>query len=94
MISTVAMIRLGYVSGNHMTNMKTSNEKLQYRAVRILMDEAKIDEVTATKLMENAGGDLRVALVMHRANADLRSAQTALERSSYVVDAAVSALEK
>jgi N-acetylmuramic acid 6-phosphate etherase len=40
MVSTVAMIRLGYVSGNHMTNMKASNEKLQDRAVRILMDEA------------------------------------------------------
>src|SRR5688500_5366120 len=39
MISTVAMVRLGYVKGNHMTNMKASNEKLQDRAVRILMDE-------------------------------------------------------
>jgi len=94
MISTVAMIRLGYVSGNHMTNMKASNEKLQDRAVRILMDEAAIDEAAAMKLMEDAGGDLRVALVMHRTSTDVRAAQTALEMSSYVVDAAVSALMK
>jgi len=94
MISTVAMIRLGYVSGNHMTNMKASNEKLQDRAVRILMDEAAIDEAAAMKLMEDAGGDLRVALVMHRTSTDVRAAQTALEMSSYVVEAAVSALMK
>ena len=58
MISTVAMIRLGYVHGNRMTNMKASNEKLQDRAVRILMDETKVRESDAVKLMKDAGGDL------------------------------------
>ena len=92
MISTVAMIRLGYVSGNRMTNMKASNEKLQDRAVRILMDEAKIDERIATKLMEEAGGDLRVALVMAKANVDVQDARNALSTKAYVVEEAVLAL--
>lgn len=35
MISTVAMIRLGYVKGNLMTHLKPSNEKLRDRAERI-----------------------------------------------------------
>lgn len=35
MISTVAMIRLGYVKGNLMTNLKPSNEKLRDREHRI-----------------------------------------------------------
>src|SRR5688572_15037606 len=52
MISTVSMIRLGYVCGNRMSNMKASNAKLHDRAVRILIEEAKLDESTATKLME------------------------------------------
>ncbi len=44
MISTVAMIRLGYVSGNRMTNVRAGNEKLKDRAVRILMTETGIDD--------------------------------------------------
>src|SRR5438067_1017482 len=41
MISTVAMIRLGYVKGNRMTNVKSSNAKLKERGVRILMEETR-----------------------------------------------------
>jgi N-acetylmuramic acid 6-phosphate etherase len=93
MISTVAMIRLGYVHGNHMTNMKASNEKLQDRAVRILMDESGLDEAAAAKLMEEAGGDLRVALVMRKANVGHDDAKSALIDSDYIVEKAVRKFE-
>jgi len=93
MISTVAMIRLGYVSGNRMTNMKASNEKLQDRAVRILMNETGIDEAWATKLMEEAGGDLRVALVMSKANVDVEDARNALASRQFVVEEAIRQFE-
>ena len=43
-ISTVTMIRLGYVKGNRMTNVRASNEKLRDRAVRILMTETGIED--------------------------------------------------
>ena len=89
MISTVAMIRLGYVRGNRMTNMKASNEKLQDRAVRILKDEAGLDEESASRLMKDAGGDLRVALVMHKGNVDQDVAQSALAETNFVVEEAV-----
>lgn len=89
MISTVAMIRLGYVRGNRMTNMKASNEKLQDRAIRILMDEAGLEESAAAKLMEDAGGDLRIALVMHKARVGVEKAESALAEKNYVVDEAV-----
>lgn len=52
MISTVAMIRLGYVHGNRMTNVRASNEKLKDRAVRILMAETGIDEKAALHLLQ------------------------------------------
>ena len=42
--------------------------------------------------MEEADGDLRVALVMHRAKADVETALDALKKSSFVVEAAVSEL--
>lgn len=93
MISTVAMIRLGYVKGNHMTNMKASNEKLQDRAVRILMDEAGLDEPAAAKLIGEAGGDLRTALVMHRANVDAEKAESALSESDFIVERAITSLK-
>ncbi len=93
MISTVAMIRLGYVSGNRMTNMKASNEKLQDRAVRILMDEADIEEAVATKLMEDAAGDLRVALVMQRSASNAIAARSSLEKNQFVIDEAIADLK-
>jgi N-acetylmuramic acid 6-phosphate etherase len=93
MISTVAMIRLGYVRGNRMTNMKASNEKLQDRAVRILMEEVGIEETEAAAMMEKAGGDLRVALVMHKANVGCDEANSALIDCGCVVEKAVRKFE-
>src|SRR5688572_21647338 len=92
MISTAAMIRLGYVKGNRMTNMKPANEKLKERSVRILMAETHLDESAAEKLMADAGEDLRVALVMNAAKLDPASARESLERNEWVVERAVAKL--
>jgi N-acetylmuramic acid 6-phosphate etherase len=64
MLSTMTMIRLGHVSGNRMSNMKTSNRKLRERAVGILQTECGIDEATARTALEAAGWDLQIALRM------------------------------
>jgi N-acetylmuramic acid 6-phosphate etherase len=93
MISTVAMIRLGYVKGNRMTNMKTSNEKLRDRGLRILMAETGLERSEASTVLEEADYDLRVALVMHRAGVERNRAAHALEKSSFVVDEAVEMLK-
>jgi N-acetylmuramic acid 6-phosphate etherase len=93
MISTVAMIRLGYVSGNRMTNMRAANEKLKDRGVRILMTETGLDESAAAILLEKSGGDLRIALVMHKTGSDLANAKAALSNNDFVVDRAISALK-
>jgi len=39
MISTATMVRLGYVTGNRMSNLQARNVKLRDRAVRIVMAE-------------------------------------------------------
>lgn len=89
MISTVTMIRLGYVKGNRMTNMKSANEKLKDRSVRILTSETGLDQDAAEKLMQEAGGDLRVALVMSKTNKDRDEAAELLEQSGFVVEEAI-----
>jgi len=55
MISTSTMIRLGKVKGNKMVDMQLSNLKLVDRATRMLMEEAKVDQKTATELLEKYG---------------------------------------
>lgn len=89
MISTAAMIRLGYVKGNRMTNMKPANEKLKDRSLRILIAETGLDESAAEKLMSEAGGDLRVALVMNAKQSDAATALESLEQNDWVVEKAV-----
>jgi N-acetylmuramic acid 6-phosphate etherase len=91
MISTIAMIRLGYVRGNRMTNMKASNEKLQDRAVRIVMEETGIEAESASGLMHKADGDLRIALVMQRTGATANEARRVLDENGWVIEAAVAA---
>jgi N-acetylmuramic acid 6-phosphate etherase len=89
MISTVAMIRLGYVKSNRMTNMRSSNEKLKDRSLRILMAETGLDEFAAVKLMNEAGDDLRIAIVMNRTGTNRDSAATALEKANFIVEKAI-----
>jgi N-acetylmuramic acid 6-phosphate etherase len=92
MLSTATMIRLGYVTGNRMTNMLTRNTKLRARAVRILMAETGLDEAEAGSRLETAGGDLRAALVMSETGCSRAEAESALAKTSGVVKSAVEAL--
>ena len=85
-ISTCAMIRLGYVKGNRMTNVKSSNVKLKERSLRILMAETDLNETSAKNLITEAGGDLRVALVMHGAKVNQETARTVLSENDFVVE--------
>jgi N-acetylmuramic acid 6-phosphate etherase len=94
MISTVAMIRLGYVRGNRMINMRSSNEKLKDRSIRILMAEAGLDEEAARTKLQEGTGDLRVAVVMIHSNATREEAERALIENNFVIEKAISFLQK
>lgn len=89
MISTSVMIRLGYVKGNRMTNVRSSNIKLKERSLRILMAETNLEETEAKNLMNEAGGDLRTAIVMNRANSDRENAERALRENQDVIEQAI-----
>lgn len=94
MLSTATMTRLGYVTGNRMTNVQARNTKLRARAVRILTAEAGLDQAAATSALERAEGDIRVALVMTKTKAGIAEAKDALSASKGVVQAAIEAVRK
>ena len=92
MLSTMTMVRLGYVTGNRMTNLMTRNTKLRQRALGIVMAECDLDEDTAKSFLETADWDLRVAIVMVKTNATREIAEDALKKSGYTIARAVAYL--
>jgi N-acetylmuramic acid 6-phosphate etherase len=92
MISTAAMIRLGYVTGNRMTNVKSSNIKLKERSARILMAETGLDETAAQNLLRQANYDLRIAIVMQKAEVSREMAEKVLAENNFVIETAIEQL--
>lgn len=62
MISTSVMIGIGLVQGNRMVNMQISNNKLMSRGVRMLMDEAGIEDYETARTALLKYGSVRLAL--------------------------------
>jgi N-acetylmuramic acid 6-phosphate etherase len=92
MLSTMTMVRLGYVSGNRMSNLQARNIKLRERAIRIVGDECAIDDAAARALLEAAGWEVRTAIVMHKAGVDRAAAEKALAESHGVIGKALEVL--
>ena len=89
MLSTATFVKLGYVTGNRMTNLQTRNAKLRERAVRIIVAETGLTEEAAGQTLQAAEGDLRVALVMSKTGIGLRAAKGALKASNGIVQKAI-----
>ncbi len=94
MLSTATMVKLGYVTGNRMTNLLPRNAKLRRRAIRIIMAETGSDEETSRAAFERAGDDPRTALVMIKSGSSSEEAKSALEASGGVIEQAVKILAK
>jgi len=88
MLSTATMAKLGYVTGNRMTNVQTRNSKLRARAVRILMAETGVDERRAIASLEKANGSLAAALLMAKSGCSLADAERALAAAGGVLSRA------
>src|SRR2546423_7207869 len=93
MLSTAAMILLGYVTGNRMTNVQTRNVKLHARAIRILQAEAGLSEEQAQILLDEANRQLPLALVMSKSGRSKTEAEAALTKSGGVISIAVESLK-
>lgn len=77
-LTTAAMIRIGKVYGNLMVDLRASNDKLRDRAERILMELAGLGRPEARKLLADANGELKPAIVMHARGVDYRAARRIL----------------
>jgi N-acetylmuramic acid 6-phosphate etherase len=93
MLSTATMIKLGYVTGNRMTNVQTRNSKLRARAIRILQTEAGLAEQQAETVLDAADGKLPLALVMTLSGREKAAAAAALEASQGVIGKAIELLQ-
>ncbi|NIR43482.1 MAG: N-acetylmuramic acid 6-phosphate etherase, partial [Gemmatimonadetes bacterium] len=63
-LTTGAMIRLGKVYGNLMVDLQALSEKLVDRSARIMMAATGCTREEARPLIEEAGGSLKLAVVM------------------------------
>jgi N-acetylmuramic acid 6-phosphate etherase len=64
-ISTTLMIRSGRVYQNLMVDLRATNAKLRDRAARIISTLTALDRTAAFDLLDRAGGEVKVAIVMH-----------------------------
>jgi N-acetylmuramic acid 6-phosphate etherase len=81
MLSTAVMIRLGYVFGNQMVNVRPRNSKLRDRATRIIASSTELSYERAGELLLEAGESVPVAIVMARLSLDRISAEARLAAS-------------
>ncbi len=89
MISTGAMIRLGKTFGNLMVDLRATNEKLRDRAERIVIEVCEVDRDRARALLDEAGGVVKTAIVMHFTQGSRQDAERAIEKAGGVVRKAI-----
>jgi len=92
MLSTMTMVRLGYVTGNRMSNLQARNMKLRERAVGIVQTECGIDGASAREALEQSNWDLPVAIIMQKARVSREIAEEALRGSNFTIARALEAL--
>ncbi|MBI3483897.1 MAG: N-acetylmuramic acid 6-phosphate etherase [Acidobacteria bacterium] len=81
MLSTAAMVRLGYIYDNWMINVALTNKKLRQRGMRILEEATGASVSAAARAARQSGHDLRVALVMLKASLDAATARRKLNQA-------------
>lgn len=79
MLSTAAMVRLGFVYSNLMVNVRPKNVKLTERAVSMLEKAVPMGREAAQRALRKAGNSVPVAWVMSKANVDRAAAERALK---------------
>ncbi|HXL04363.1 MAG TPA: N-acetylmuramic acid 6-phosphate etherase [Bacillota bacterium] len=89
MISTASMVKLGKVYDNLMVDLNATNKKLRNRAIRIISMATGLNLHESTRLFEESGANVKVALVMGLAGATQESAHLALEQTEGYVRQAI-----
>ena len=80
-ISTSVMIKLGKVYGNRMIDLSVSNDKLQERALGILLDIASVNKETGLQLLKKTNGSVKLSLLIALSGLDVIKAKNILEEA-------------
>ena len=89
MLSTATMIRLGRTYGDLMVDVRSENEKLRARALRVVRLATGADDSEAAQVLAASGHDAAVAVVMLKASVDASRAHRALESAGGSVREAI-----
>jgi N-acetylmuramic acid 6-phosphate etherase len=92
MITTGAMIRIGKTFGNLMVDLRATNLKLKDRSERILIEVCSVTRDEARRLLDAAGGSVKLAIVMQKLALNRAEAEAALERGGGVIRRVVGGL--
>lgn len=79
-ISTLVMVRLGKVYENLMVDLRATNDKLWDRGARIVATLTGLDRAAAMRLLREADGQVKRAVVMQRRGVDATAADALLAR--------------
>ena len=64
-LTTAAFVGLGKVYRGRMVDVRPTNAKLRERAARMVAELTDLTPVAAKRLLEEAGGEVKIALAMH-----------------------------
>ncbi|MGR3741886.1 N-acetylmuramic acid 6-phosphate etherase [Companilactobacillus sp. DQM5] len=82
MISTGSMVMNGKAYENLMVDVLTTNEKLEERAIRMIMTATDTDQKNATKKFKEADKNVKVAILMILTNKTKNEAISSLKKSN------------
>lgn len=89
MLTTCSMIRMGKVYENMMIDLQMTNKKLVERAKRVVMTITGLGYDEATEYLTDAGGHVKTALVMIKANVSAEEAKRRLDLTDGFVRKAI-----
>jgi N-acetylmuramic acid 6-phosphate etherase len=78
MITTTAMVLLGKTYGNLMVDLKATSDKLAARSRKMLIEFLNISYDEADRLLQDSGGSVKIAIVMHKLSIDRDAAEKKL----------------
>jgi N-acetylmuramic acid 6-phosphate etherase len=81
MLTTGAMVKLGYVYSNLMVNVHLKNEKLVERGILILESLAHANREMALEMLKKAGMSVPLALIMLKADVSKSESQKRLRKA-------------
>jgi N-acetylmuramic acid 6-phosphate etherase len=89
MITTAAFVRMGKTYENMMVDLMATSAKLRERGKRVVMTVTGADYDRAADLLRDAGGSVKVAIVMEMAGVDADAARRRLDAADGFVREAV-----